>query len=100
MYPSALEQRFAATLSAIQMRLTKLESRTSAIDSGFPLAILPAVIDPGYTSGDPKAYINGSSNLTGPYQHLAAYTPAANDQVAIAPIGGTSQAYVVLGKLT
>lgn len=99
LYPPALEQRFAATLKAIQQRLTKLESRTAAIDSGWPLAALPAVIDAAYTTGDPKAYINGSTTLTGPYQHLAAYTPAANDNVLVLPVGVT-QTYVVLGKLT
>lgn len=98
LFPPALEQRFAATLKSIQDRLKKLESRTAAIDSGFPLAALPAVIDAAYSSGDPKAYINGSPTLTGPYQHLAAYTPAANDAVLVLPVG-VNQTYVVLGRL-
>ncbi|NUQ95300.1 MAG: hypothetical protein HOY79_01615 [Streptomyces sp.] len=99
LYPPELTRRFTTTLAEIQRRITKLESRTVAIDSGFPLAALPAVIDSGYTSGDPKAYVNGSTSLTGPYQHLAAYTPAANDSVLVLPVGAT-QTYVILGKLT
>ena len=99
MYPQPLEQRFAETLRAIQARLTKLESRTGAIDSGWPLAPLPAVIDSAYTSGDPKVYINGSSTLSGPYQHFASYTPAAGDAVLVLPVG-VQQTYIVLGKLS
>lgn len=99
MYPEPIERRFAAKLQNMLQRITKLESRTAAIDSGFPLAALPAVIDSGYTSGDPKAYINGSATLTGPYQHLASYTPAANDSVLALPVG-VNQTYVILGKLT
>lgn len=97
-YPKPLEQRHPATMHDILRRLTKLETRTAGIDSGFPLAALPATIDSGYTTGDPMAYINGSTTLTGPYQHLAAYTPAANDSVLVIPVGvlGT---YVILGKL-
>jgi hypothetical protein len=99
LYPEPLERRFATTLQSIRQRLTKLETRTVAIDSGYPLAALPAVIDSGYTSGDPKAYINGSATLTGPYQHLAAYTPAAGDSVLALPVGAL-QTYIILGKLT
>lgn len=98
MYPADIMGRFAQTLADMQRRITKLETRTVAIDSGYPLAALPAVIDAGYTSGDPRAYINGSATLTGPYQHLAAYTPAANDSVLVLPVGAT-QTYIVLGKL-
>jgi hypothetical protein len=99
MYPRGLNDRFAAELKAMRTAIKKLQSRTAAIDSGFPLACLPAVIDPGYTSGDPKAYINGSPTLTGPYQHLAAYTPAAGDAVLAMPVGA-QQTYVILGRLT
>lgn len=98
LYPPDMLRRFAATLAEMQRRITKLETRTVAIDSGYPLAALPAVIDSGYTTGDPKAYINGSTTLTGPYQHLAAYTPAAGDSVLAMPVGAT-QTYVILGKL-
>lgn len=99
LYPKPIEQRFAQLLTALQQRVAKLETRTSAIDSGYPLAALPAVIDSGYTTGDPKAYVNGSATLTGPYQHLASYTPAASDSVVVLPVGGAGRAYIVLGKL-
>lgn len=98
MYPVELSKRFAQTITQIQQRLGRLESRTAAIDSGWPLAALPAVLDPAYTSGDPKAYLNGAAVLTGPYQHLASYTPAAGDAVLAIPVGAT-QTYVILGKL-
>lgn len=98
LYPAKLLDRFPAMLADLARRVTKLESRTAAIDSGFPLAALPAVIDSGYTSGDPKAYLNGSPTLTGPYQHLAAYTPTAGDAVLAMPVGA-SQTYVILGKI-
>ncbi|MCX4750891.1 hypothetical protein OG455_41155 [Kitasatospora sp. NBC_01287] len=75
-----------------------METRTASIDSGWPLAALPATIDPGYSSGDPKAYLNGATTLTGPYQRLAPYTPAAGDSVLVVPVGA-SRTYVVLGKL-
>lgn len=97
LYPPNLMQRFQAALANMQQRLTKLESRTSAIDSGFPLAVLPATIDPGYTSGAPNAYINGSTTLTGPYPYLASYTPVADDLVVVAPLGAL-QTYIILGK--
>ena len=98
-YPMPLDRRHALTMAGFSERLKRLEARTACIDSGFPLAAIPAVIDPGYSSGDPMAYVNGSTTLTGPYQHLAAYTPAANDTVVVLPVGGTSQSYVILGKL-
>ena len=98
LYSRPLDQRFAAALKAMEDRIRKLESRTAAIDSGFPLALLPATIDPAYSSGDPKAYINGSAVLTGPYYHLSSYTPVANDLVVVAPIGAMST-YVVLGHI-
>lgn len=100
LYPASLERRFSATLADLLRRVTKLESRTAAIDSGFPLALLQAIIDPSYTSGDPMAYINGSNTLSGPLYHLTSYTPAAGDLVIVAPVGGSMQAYVVLGKIT
>jgi hypothetical protein len=94
-----LQRRFAETFKSLQQRVGRLESRTAAIDSGWPLAALPAVIDPSYSSGDPKAYLNGAPVLTGPYQHLASYTPVAGDTVLAVPVGVT-QTYVILGKLT
>lgn len=100
LYPVNLEQRFAATLKAIQTRLTKLESRTAAIDSGYPLAVLPGTIDPSYSgSGEPGVYINNSPTLTTTIWRLSSYTPVASDLVAVVPIGAM-QAYLILGKLT
>lgn len=100
MYPKPLTQRHAATMVDILRRLTKLESRTAAIDSGFPLAALPAVIDPGYSgTGDPMAYINGAGDLTGPYQRLTGYTPTAGDYVLVLPVG-TFRSYIILGRMT
>jgi hypothetical protein len=98
-YPRPITQRFQATLAALQTRLTKLETRTSGIDSGFPLAMLPGVIDAAYTTGDPMVTVNGAAALSGPYQHVTSYTPAAGDSVILAPVGAT-QTYVILGRLS
>lgn len=101
-YPAELTRRFAAQLSDVFRRVRLLEQRTAGIDAGMPLAVLPAVIDPAYVSGDPKALINGSSALTGPYKHLSSYTPVASDPVLVVPVPATGVAltatYVVLGK--
>jgi hypothetical protein len=100
LYPAKIgHDRNAAVFKGIHQRLAKLETRTAGIDSGMPLGLLPGVIDPAYTSGDPKVLVNGAAELSGPYQHLASYTPVANDSVILAPVGGTAKAYVVLGKL-
>ena len=99
LYPTNLEGRFNAGIKRMRERLDKLESRTAMLDSGFPLAILPGSVDAAYTSGDPKVALNGSGVLTGPYWHLASYTPVAGDLVAVAPIPAMGT-YVVLGKLT
>lgn len=102
-YPEELTRRFAGEIQRMQSAIRKLQQRTAGIDSGAPLAVLPAVIDPGYVSGDPKARINGSATLTGPYQHLAAYAPAAGDTVLVIPTPLTAPSvtsYVILGKLT
>lgn len=99
-YPRPLTQRWDAALAALQSRLSTVENRTMGIDSGGPLAALPAVVDGSYSSGDPRVYINGSATLTGPYQHLASYTPAANDAVLVMPVVlSGAQSFVVLGKL-
>lgn len=100
LYPAKIgPDRLAAKGKSTEQRLKQLETRTSGIDSGMPLGLLPGVIDPAYTTGDPHVLVNGSTTLTGPYQHLATYTPAASDSVILAPVGGTLKAYVVLGKL-
>lgn len=92
-------ERMSALITGLQRRVGKLETRTAGIDSGFPLMLRTGVIDSGYTSGDPMAHFNGASALSGPYQHLASYTPAAGDTVVLAPIGAL-QSYVILGRLT
>ena len=91
--------RLAEHSKSTERRLKSLESRTAGIDSGMPLALLPGVISGSYTSGDPMVVVNGAATATGPYQHLASYTPAANDSVVLAPVGGALKAYIVLGKL-
>lgn len=91
-------ERIAATQRALQSRVARLETRTAGIDSGFPLMMLPGTIDPAYTSGDPMVAVNGAAALTGPFQHLASYTPVANDAVLLAPCGALGS-YVVLGRL-
>ena len=98
-YPAKLTERFARHLADLTRRVKKLESRTSGIDSGFPLMALPAVIDPAYTSGDPQVLLNGSTTLTGPYQHLASYTPVAGDSVLAMPVLA-ARTYIILGKLS
>lgn len=97
-YPRPLLQRFQATLTAIQADVRKLKTRTAGIDSGMPLMMLPGVVSGTYTSGNPQVYVNGSSALSGPFQYLASYTPAANDAVILAPVGAL-QSYVIMGKL-
>jgi hypothetical protein len=100
LHPSKIgPDRLSQSSRSAQQRLTRLETRTAGIDSGMPLGLLPGVIDPAYTAGDPHVLVNGSATLTGPYQHLATYTPAAGDSVILAPVGGTLKAYVVMGKL-
>lgn len=99
MFPRELTQRFSQEIASLRKRIRKLESRTVILDSGWPVAALPAVIDSGYTSGDPKAYLNGSATLTGPYQHSASYTPAAGDSVLALPVQA-SRTYVIICKLS
>lgn len=103
-YPTSLPARFASDLARLFRRVRQLEARTAAIDSGWPLAALPGIINPAYTSGDPTVLVNGSATLTGPYNHLSSYTPAASDQVLLLPIpltaqGGAVTNYVILGKV-
>lgn len=98
LHPKPVTQRAASNFRDMWARIRRLEARTAGIDSGFPLMALPAQIDPAYTSGDPKVLINGASTLSGPFQHLASYTPAAGDQVIIQPVV-CLRTYVILGKL-
>ena len=98
-YPSPFLARFSATLSALQKRVKKLETRTAGIDSGFPLMMLPGQIDPSFSgTGSPKVFVNGQTTLSGPFQNLASYTPVAGDAVLLAPVGAM-QSYVIIGKV-
>jgi hypothetical protein len=97
-YVVPLNARFGDTFREVQRRLRTVEARTMGIDSGFPLMAVPAQIDPSYSSGDPMAFINGATTLTGPYQHLASYTPVAGDQVLAVPVV-SQQTYVIMGRL-
>lgn len=100
-YPQKLgPDRIAKTHRTTQDRLTRLESRTLGIDSGMPLGLLPGVISSSYTSGDPMVVVNGAAAASGPYRYLTSYTPAANDSVILAPVGGSMKAYIVIGKLS
>jgi hypothetical protein len=98
-YPQRLgADRFTAMMTGLQKRVAKLETRTAGIDSGFPLMLLLAVIDSGYTgAGNPMAFVNGAAVLSGPYACLASYTPFAGDSVILAPVGAM-QSYVVIGS--
>ena len=102
LYPRQLEQRFAHHQADVVRRLKKLETRTSWFDTGSPLNLLPGEIDPAYTTGDPHVYVNGSANLTGPYQYLTSYTPTASDAVLLAPVvlAASGATWVILGKLS
>lgn len=99
-YPPKLgAPRLAKNAMSAERRLTKLESRTAGIDSGFPLGLLPGVISGSYTSGDPMVSVNGAAE-SGPYKYLTSYTPTASDAVILAPVGGTMKAYIVIGKIS
>lgn len=101
LYPSQLgHDRITKTHKSTQDRLTRLETRTLGIDSGMPLGLLPGVISSSYTSGDPMVVVNGAASASGPYKYLTSYTPAANDSVILAPVGGAMKAYIVIGKLS
>ena len=92
-------ERLRASMRELQAAVRKLQTRTAGIDSGLPLMMLPGVIDSGYTSGDPQVLVNGATTLSGPFEYLTSYTPAANDSVLLAPCGALGS-YVVLGKLS
>ncbi len=96
-YPPRPDQRFAQTIKDLMTRTSLLEQRTQNLDSGTLIQTLTGTIDPAYASGDPMVTVTGAAGLTGPYQHLTSYTPAANDLVLLVPNG---QTYIVAGKLT
>ena len=97
LYPVPLDQRHAQTLQNMQGAIKTLQARTMGIDSGIPLMSLPGVIDSGYPGdgSNPKAYVNGSADLTGPYEYLASYFPVAGDTVTMLPV---QQSYIILSS--
>jgi hypothetical protein len=100
LHPTSLQHRFPQAMSSLHQRVTKLETRTSVIDSGFPVATLPAVIDHAYAgTGNPMVYANGAATLTGPYAPLGSYVPKAGDRVVLTPVP-SQQTYVITGTTT
>lgn len=70
--------------------ITMLSSNDITIDLKF------GVIDPSYSSGNPKVTFDGETTLsTKTYPFLASYAPVASDRVLVAKINGS---YVILGK--
>ena len=97
LYPVPLDQRHAQTLQGMQTAIKTLQARTMGIDSGIPLMSLPGQIDPGYPGdgSNPMAYVNGSAELTGPYEYLASYFPVAGQAVTMLPV---QQSYIILSS--
>src|SRR5216684_129244 len=72
-------------------------SRATAISANANLPV-PAVIDPSYVSGQPNAFINGSTALSGPYSVMSEYIPVANNTVIALPVPGAgNNTYIILG---
>lgn len=56
-----------------------------------------ATISSSYSGGRPKLVFDGSlSDTTSTYPYLSSYTPASNDRVLCARVGGS---IVILGKI-
>lgn len=87
-----LAKRGASRQAGVERRVQVLEQRLNASP-----AAQTGVIDPAYSSGDPNVTVGADTSLTGPYQYLSGYTPAAADPVALLWVGGT---WIVLGKLS
>jgi hypothetical protein len=100
LYPKPLQQRHPQATVALQQAVKTLQTRTSVIDSGFPVAVLPAVISPSYSgTGNPQVYANGATTLTGPYACLSSYAPKPGDSVLLVPVPAL-QTYVIAGNTT
>lgn len=104
-YPDPLDARFGRKVQRMDRSIRRLQSRTAGIDSGAPLAVLPGQVNPSYSgTGNPRVLINGATTLTGPYQHLASYSPAPGDSVLVVPVpatqDGSATSYIVLGSLS
>lgn len=86
-----LHQRAASKAATTERRLKLLEIRA---DNSLPAQT--GVVSPSYTSGNPMVTVGSDTSVSGPYQHLSSYAPAANDAVALLRVAG---AWVVIGKL-
>jgi len=54
-------------------------------------------INPAHTTGLPRVTFDGETTLSGKgYPYAASYTPAANDRVALLPVGTT---YLIICKV-
>lgn len=79
---------FLETVAGIQRNVS-----TSSADRPH----LIAVIDPAYTTGNPKVTFEGESTMSGKeYAFLSSYTPVASDRVVLAPLGTS---YVIIGSI-
>lgn len=71
--------------------------RSAKAESSADKPYLLGVIDPGYTSGDPKVTFEGELTMSGKqYPFLSSYLPAPSDRVVLAPLGTS---YVILGSV-
>lgn len=86
-----LHQRDASGKASVERRVKALEMRA---DTSLPAQA--GVVDPSYTTGNPMVTVGSDTVLSGPYQYLSGYSPAASDAVALLWVAG---AWVVLGKL-
>lgn len=84
-------RRDLSNAASLQRRVQLLETR---MDAAVPAQA--GVIDPAYTTGDPRVTVGADAALTGPYKHLSSYTPVAGDTVALQWTAGT---WVILGRL-
>jgi hypothetical protein len=85
-----LHQRDASGKATLERRVKALEIRA---DNTLPAQT--GVVSPSYTSGNPMVTVGSDTSATGPYEHLASYSPAAGDPVVLVRVGGT---WVVIGK--
>jgi len=90
-------------MQELQRDVAKLKTRTAGIDSGFPLAALPGVIDPSWNgTGEPQVQVNGAVDgdgnpvYSGPFPFVSGFTPKAGQDVLLQPVG-VQQSYIVVG---
>jgi hypothetical protein len=82
-------QKFLNTVS--QATRADFKKETSA---SRPIRL--AVIDPSYTSGNPRVTFEGEETLSDKEYPYANYTPAAGDRVVMLPLGTS---YVIIGAV-